>query len=112
MILLLAKGAAVDPVNRLGATPLLIAVHRGNVEVVEALLDGGANIQARVAGGDTPLHVVAVTEHVEVARLLLARGGDMTAIAELGENPYDRALRMGRPAMIEVLKPSAASATP
>jgi len=36
-------------------TPLHMAARRGNVEIAEALLDCGANIDARDRGGDTPL---------------------------------------------------------
>ena len=41
--LLLDAGAAADPTNKNGVTPLMMAAGRGNLEIVRALLDKGAN---------------------------------------------------------------------
>src|SRR5712691_4164870 len=41
--LLLDVGAAVDPENKNGMTPLMIAASRGNMAIVQALLTKGAN---------------------------------------------------------------------
>ncbi len=43
--LLLDVGAAVDPENKLGMTPLMIAASRGNAAIVQALLAKGANVR-------------------------------------------------------------------
>jgi ankyrin repeat protein len=42
--LLLDAGAAVDPENKNGMTPLMQAASRGNIEIVNALLAKGANV--------------------------------------------------------------------
>jgi truncated hemoglobin YjbI len=57
-------------------TALHMAARRGNVEVIEALLDGGADIEARDSAGETPLRRAVNCNKVEAARLLLARGAD------------------------------------
>jgi truncated hemoglobin YjbI len=57
-------------------TALHMAARRGNVEVIEALLDEGADIEARDSMGDTPLRRAVNCNKVEAARLLLARGAD------------------------------------
>lgn len=51
---LLDKGAKVDAVNKLGDTPLHIAVKDGNVNLVKALLDKGANSLLKNKDGKTP----------------------------------------------------------
>jgi ankyrin repeat protein len=53
-----------------------MAARRGNVEVIEALLDGGADIEARDGAGETPLRRAVNCNKVEAAKLLLARGAD------------------------------------
>jgi len=57
-------------------TALHMAARRGNVEVIGALLDGGADIEARDSAGDTPLRRAVNCKKVEAAKLLLARGAD------------------------------------
>jgi len=69
-------------------TALHMAARRGNVEVIEALLDGGADIEARDSAGDTPLRRAVNCNKVEAAKLLLARGAD----------PYSKGSRALTPA--------------
>jgi ankyrin repeat protein len=65
---------AVHGVKR--CTALHMAARRGNVEVIRALLDGGADMEARDSVGDTPLRRAVNCNQVEAARLLLVRGAD------------------------------------
>lgn len=65
-------------------TPLHMAARRGNVEVAEALLDCGANIEARDTSGDTPLRRAVNCSKPEVASLLVARGADVQSRGSRG----------------------------
>jgi truncated hemoglobin YjbI len=65
---------AIHGVKR--CTALHMAARRGNVEVIEALLDGGADIEARDSLGETPLRRAVNCNKVQAAKLLLARGAD------------------------------------
>jgi hemoglobin len=57
-------------------TALHMAARRGNVEVIEALLDEGADIEARDSVRDTPLRRAVNCNKVDAAKVLLARGAD------------------------------------
>jgi ankyrin repeat protein len=57
-------------------TALHMAARRGNVDVIGALLDGGADLEARDSAGDTPLRRAVNCNKVEAVRLLLSRGAD------------------------------------
>lgn len=72
---LVSHGADVnarDNVKR--CTPLHMAARRGNLEIAEALLDCGADIEARDTRGDTPLQRAVNCRKSRMAELLLARG--------------------------------------
>jgi truncated hemoglobin YjbI len=75
---LLQRGAArvnaVHGVKR--CTALHMAARRGNASVIDALLDEGADIEARDSAGDTPLRRAVNCNKVEAAKRLLARGAD------------------------------------
>ena len=47
-------------------TPLHKACWKGNVDVVELLLEHNANIHARIRESDTCLHEAACAGHIEV----------------------------------------------
>jgi hemoglobin len=69
-------------------TSLHMAARRGNVEVAGALLDCGADIEARDRLGDTPLRRSVNCDKAGVAALLLARGADMHSVGSKGVTPH------------------------
>jgi ankyrin repeat protein len=54
------------------------AARKGDVATVKALLDKGANVNARFRYGTTALFKAAERGHTEVVKLLLERGADVT----------------------------------
>lgn len=65
-------GANIDTKNENGATPLFIASHKGNVEMVKFLLENGANPDIAIKLGATPLFVaVQGNGNLEIIDLLL-----------------------------------------
>jgi ankyrin repeat protein len=74
---LLRRGAAVDARDRTKrCTPLHAAARRGSIAVAAALLDGGADLEARDIAGDTPLRRAVKCGQVEMAAFLVTRGAD------------------------------------
>ncbi|MCF6252323.1 MAG: ankyrin repeat domain-containing protein [Methylococcaceae bacterium] len=66
------------------ATPLLMAIFRGHLHVVQLLLEAGANPNVRGSEGDSPLRWSVSQEDIEMARLLLKFGANET-INEIGQ---------------------------
>lgn len=64
-----------------GIPPLFIAAKNGYADIVELLLEGGAQINSSVEeyGGVTPLYIAAMNGHADVVRLLLAARADIEA---------------------------------
>jgi hypothetical protein len=86
---LVRGGANVNAQEKLKhCTPLHMAARRGNVAVAEALLDGGAEREARDKLGDTPLHRAVKCGKTEIAALLLSRGADVHARGKGGLAPW------------------------
>lgn len=71
-----------------GFTALHLAARDGNVEAVEALLAGGAELDQRSAGdGSTPLLVATINGHWDLAMDLLDRGADPNLASDAGATP-------------------------
>jgi ankyrin repeat protein len=73
---LLKRGADPNSHNGLLLTPLYIAAASGQTQVMEALLEAGAMLDAASPYG-TPLTFAAMTGSVPATRLLLARGASI-----------------------------------
>jgi ankyrin repeat protein len=73
----LAKGGSVQDrfADSDGCTLLHPAADGGQVAVVQALLERGADPNAVAANGYTPLHIAAGKQYPAVARVLLEHGG-------------------------------------
>lgn len=68
---------AIDPD---GSTPLHRAAWKGYVEIVELLIDAGADIDAHnnnTHWGTTPLHAASHGKRTAVAKLLVERGAQI-----------------------------------
>ncbi len=70
---------AIDLPGPDGTTAVHWAVHAGNIEVVRALVDGGANVDAANRYGVTPLSIAARDGNAELLEILLAAGADPVA---------------------------------
>jgi len=75
---LLAANEAVNAFDDLGLTPLHHAIRRGHLNVANALLLAGANVNAvdESKAGNTPLADVVGECSLEVAKFLLEHGAD------------------------------------
>ncbi|HYB96522.1 MAG TPA: ankyrin repeat domain-containing protein [Vicinamibacterales bacterium] len=71
-----------------GLTALLFAARQGYIDVVKALLDGGADINQPNAGDKTtPLLMSIINGHFDQAMLLIERGANVNAAAFNGVAP-------------------------
>ena len=70
-----------------GGTSLLLhkAAGRGHKEIVELLIDEGADVNAKGENGWTSLHLAAGRGQKEIVKLLIAKSPDVNAKLELGE---------------------------
>jgi ankyrin repeat protein len=96
--LLLAKGANLNAVSRndQAVTPLHSALaNPNNAAVAQVLIDCGADVSVRQAGGLTPLHYAAANGLESIVKSLLARGANRSAKEQSGKTPHDLALEKG-----------------
>ena len=106
--LLLQRGAAVNPGPQRATSPLQCAVARGRVDVMDLLLEAGAEVDVRDRAGKQPLmwrssssdhRLTAVT-----AARLLAAGADPNAADEVdGNTAMHQAAVEKRPVLIRLL---------
>ena len=77
-------------------TPLIWAAYGGQIETARALLDLGANIEARDQEGRTPLYQAAHYDHYDMVKFLVSKGADIDARDREGRTPLHLAAYMGR----------------
>lgn len=81
----------INASNSQGNTPLHRAAYTDNVELVELLLQAGANPNARNYNGRTPGHNAAFKGYAEILNKLLEYGLDLQAATKKGETVLDSA---------------------
>jgi len=94
-------GRLWNSINDSGETPLHSACQ--NREIVELLLDRGANVEANNNHGMTPLHVTARDNCLDVAELLLDRGANLEARNDDGNTPLHMACVKGSLELVRLL---------
>src|SRR5690554_2692767 len=80
------------PLDQGGFTPLLYAAREGCQGCVEALLDGGANINLPDLWGRTPLLMALENLHYDTAYTLIERGADIQRWDWWGRTPLYSAI--------------------
>jgi ankyrin repeat protein len=90
MRLLALDPSLVEARDKDGCTPLHCASWKGNLDVVRAVLDAGADVAARNHNehyGDTALHAAAHGNQPAVVELLIERGAKVNARNPAGRTP-------------------------
>jgi ankyrin repeat protein len=115
--LFLAKGADVNAANTssgevkfgkiqlIHLTPLMLAATFCSPEILQTLLDAGANVKEEDIRGMTPLVFAVSSERQDpsVVRLLLKAGAEVNAKTKTGETALDWAKKFGNPDVISTL---------
>jgi len=92
--LLLEHGAEIEARNRHkvfgpGNRPLHAAVYMDRPDVVEALIDAGADVSSTDDAGWTPLHLAVANGRLELAKKLLEAGAAVNArIGDIAGKPW------------------------
>ena len=84
-------------------TAFQAALVKGQSEMVQALLDKGADVNAKTRDGDTGLMFASQQNHLDLVRLLLAKGADVNARKENGASALMIASLFGHLGVVQVL---------
>lgn len=103
---LIAQGANVTAVSQNGMSiqPMHAACSANNINIVRALLEHGADVNAKQANDFTPLHTAADNNSTELVTLLLEHGADKTAVTSDGQTAYDWAVSKEKDAVLPLLQ--------
>ena len=87
-----------------GYTPLHYASRSGHVEVMRALIQAGADVNARIrASQATPLHRAAYCGHAQAVELLIESGAEVDGRDADGKSAVDKAREQGHWEVVERL---------
>ena len=101
----LIAGANPNITDKKGRSPLYLAALRNDVELVNILLENGANPMHRVwsKSGETALHVAADKGYDGIVHILLSEGIDVNIQSWAGIAPIHNAAWMKRATTVDVL---------
>lgn len=115
------KNQSSSPIKGVNGT-LHVSSAKGAVEIVEKLLNAGANPNAVNTRGYTPLHVAALAGHTAIVEALLNAGADLGSVPKessesgyamrdcAGTTPLHFAARAGHTDIVDVLLAAGADA--
>jgi thiosulfate/3-mercaptopyruvate sulfurtransferase len=104
--------AGIDAVIANATTPLMKASHGGNREIVRALLEAGADVNAENDDGNNALWLACVGSHLDIVDLLVAAGIYIDNRNDNGATPLMYAASSGKAAVVERLLARGADVTP
>ena len=90
-------------------SPLMTATLLGKKEMAEMLIDSGADVNQKCAGGFTALHLAAICEKTELVRLLVERGADVNIASNNGYLPIIFAMYKNNSEIVKILLDSGAN---
>lgn len=100
-----------QPLNTLNLTPLTYAASRSNIkshkaayeDIVQMLLDNGANVKQTTSEGETALHSAANNGMLNIVNKLIEKGAAIDARTKFDETPLFYATAMNRPDVVDAL---------
>ncbi len=109
VLALINKGANVNAIYERGYkveynyTPLLLAILYGNIKIIKALIDKGADVNFRPESFWAPPLIIAVS-NIEITRLLLDKGADVNIRDSSGRSALMHATALKDKTIVNLLK--------
>lgn len=101
---LVKLGLDIDYKDNEGYTSLLYASEKGHPEIVQELIENGANKEIQLYPfGWTPLIIASTEGHLDVVKILLEKGVNINHQDENGETALIRAVVEDRPEIVQEL---------
>jgi len=89
--------------DKLGNTPLHLAVMGKYVDAIKLLVQLGAAVNAQNNAGFAPLHLAAEKGYLEIAQFLLQKGAQVDLTSQYRFTPINRAVVSGHFALVKLL---------
>ncbi|PWY57469.1 hypothetical protein DGG96_01775 [Legionella qingyii] len=86
-----------------GNTPLMVAAGRGNLKIIEYLLENGVDLHLKNNQGEAAIIFAAENGHLNALKFLEEKGADLTIVNDNGENALLVAARQGHVACVSYL---------
>ncbi len=101
----LGQGAKVDVRNEKGRTPLIFAAQAGRLDLVKALVEKGADVNARTTTeiGSSVLSFAVGGKNLEAVKYLIAHGAEVDLRSRNGSTPLCHAAARGQNDMVALL---------
>jgi len=93
----------VNVLNNDKETPLFQACQSGSKDIVQLLIDNGANVKQKSFNQSTPLHKACLVGAYDVAEALLKGGADVNVVMDLLGTPLHRAIEKGHDNIVKLL---------
>ncbi len=74
----------IDVRDGRGATALLVATHRNNIEAARALIDAGADVNMKDRINDSAYLYAGARGHLDILKMTLAHGADLQSVNRYG----------------------------
>ncbi len=110
---MLASGADPDKRTwRFGKTCLFLAAYGKNLKLAQALIDGGADVNATDENGNTALREANGMKSAKMVELLLKNGANPLITNKSGETMLDLAKKYGTQEIVELMENPVEQAVP
>jgi ankyrin repeat protein len=100
----LLRGGADPNVRWLNRPPINLAAFNGFVEITRALIEAGADLEARDSSGNTALGEAAAQGHADVTKLLIAAGAKVGVRGRESKTPLEFARKGDHSEVVEILE--------
>jgi ankyrin repeat protein len=90
--------------DRMGKTPLLMALDLKRSEIARLLISLGADVNVKDSFGTTPLHLSVENGYLQTTKLLLEKGAVVNAVDHMNNKPCDLATKYGYGTLEKILK--------
>lgn len=102
---LLDEGISVNAsLNGIGMPPLHQAIWNENTEMIQYLIQKGADLNGLDNKENSPCHIAAAKGSVHILKFLVSLGAQANSINKEGRSPLEEAQRMNKQQMIDYLK--------